>query len=66
MKKILRLAALALVLAAGLAPARSVTFNPTYCGDPCSPNGSEHGCIDTSGPVWKKVTCTCINGHWAC
>lgn len=66
MKKILRLAALALVLAAGLAPARSIAITPTYCGDPCSPNGAARGCIDTSGPVWRKLICTCTNGYWAC
>jgi hypothetical protein len=66
MKKILQLAALALVLAAGLSLARSLTFTPTYCGDPCSPNGDERGCIDNSGPVIKRVICTCVNGRWAC
>ncbi len=66
MKKTLRLAALALVLTAGLTPARSITFTPTYCGDLCSQNGAERGCIDTSGAVWAKVMCTCINGRWTC
>ena len=39
---------------------------PTYCGDPCSPNGSSAGCIDTSGPVWRRVICYCVNGYLTC
>ena len=66
MKRIGQLALLTFILAAGLAPARSITFTPNYCGDPCSPNGSQTGCIDTSGPVWRRLICTCVNGRLAC
>ena len=39
---------------------------PNYCGDPYSPEGSMVGCIDTSGPFWKRVICTCSNGYLVC
>jgi hypothetical protein len=65
MKKILQLAALALILAAGLTPARSITL-PPHCGDSCSPNGATSGCIDVTGPVIKRAICTCTSGRWTC
>jgi hypothetical protein len=66
MKRICQLALLTFILAAGLTPARSVAVTPNYCGDPCSPNGARIGCIDTSGPVWRRLICTCVNGRLDC
>ena len=39
---------------------------PNYCGDPCTEEGQTAGCIDTSGPFWKRVICTCVNGSLVC
>lgn len=39
---------------------------PNHCGDPCSEEGETMGCIDTSGPFWKRVECTCLNGSLVC
>jgi len=47
-------------------PEPAPAFAPSYCGDPCSPDGASGGCIDTSGPVWKRVICTCQGGSWTC
>jgi hypothetical protein len=69
MKRSFRITALGLVLAATaqLQAARAVPqFTPNLCGDPCTTEGQETGCIDKSGPVWRRTICTCLNGHLAC
>lgn len=43
-----------------------LAWSPNYCGDPCSQQGQEVGCIDTSGPVWRRTFCICINGTLTC
>ena len=66
MKRLLQLAALAIVLAlAGQAAMAIPNPNPTYCGDPCSPNGAESGCRCPNGMGgYYKTICRCVNGHW--
>ena len=67
MKKLLQLSALAVVLAFAGRSANAIPQpQPTYCGDPCSPNGSSRGCIDLSHNPIRKVECSCLGGHWAC
>jgi hypothetical protein len=69
MKRGFRITALGLVLAAAaqLQAARAVPqFTPNVCGDPCTTEGQETGCIDKSGPVWVRTICTCHNGHLIC
>jgi len=69
MKRGFRIIALAALLAAAaqLQAARAVPqFSPNVCGDFCTTEGQETGCIDKSGPVWVRTTCTCHNGHLTC
>ena len=44
----------------------NLSWGPNYCGDPCSPNGSMTGCIDTSSNPWRRTICTCSNGYLVC
>jgi len=37
-----------------------------HCGDYCENPGQSRGCIDDSGSVWRKVTCTCVGTTWIC
>lgn len=69
MRRLLQLAALALVLAVALAgqTATALPSNPpTWCGDPCSPNGAETGCacVGANGVWYRNINCVCVNGHW--
>lgn len=69
MKNGFRITALALVLgaAAQLQTARALpVFTPNVCGDYCTTEGQETGCVDRSGPVWVRTICTCHNGHLTC
>jgi hypothetical protein len=68
MKKGFRITALALVLAAAaqLQTAKAIVFTPTLCGDPCTVEGDQTGCVDRSGPVWVRTICTCHNGRLIC
>ncbi len=43
-----------------------LAWGPNYCGDPCTQEGQEVGCIDTSGPYWVRTFCTCTNGTLTC
>lgn len=63
MKKVARLAALALVLAASSAWAIPPHV-PVYVGDYCDFEGAGSGCLYWQNGVLWKTTCTCINGHW--
>ena len=67
MKRLLQLAALVLALAlAGQAAMALPNFQPTWCGDPCYPNGSVTGCACTgaNGVWYRNPDCVCVNGHW--
>ncbi|MEM9553638.1 MAG: hypothetical protein AAGC60_05215 [Acidobacteriota bacterium] len=39
---------------------------PRVCGDPCSPDGAQFGCIDQSSDPWRRVICLCSNGYLVC
>ena len=66
MKRMLQLVALVIVLAiAGQAAMALPPHIPTWCGDPCSPNGAETGCVCRNGNgVLYRTICYCSNGHW--
>lgn len=38
----------------------------TFCGERCDSPGASRGCIDASGPVWRRVECICLGGYWTC
>ncbi len=50
---------------AGVVAVRPMISIP-HCGDYCSTPGAGRGCIDDSGPFWKKVPCQCLGGTWTC
>jgi len=69
MKKSVRNAALVVALAltaAAYFDDAEARIGPHECDEFCSPEGSEAGCIDRSGPVWRRVICTCIQGRYVC
>ena len=41
-------------------------FTPNYCGDPCSVQGAQIGCIDQGSNPWRRTICTCWNGYLTC
>lgn len=64
----IRVIALAAVLSAAVSieTTQAINFQPNYCGDPCTKEGAEVGCIDTFSQPWRRVICTCSQGWLVC